>query len=127
MEAASKSPAKSLTNPRGGGIAIWSRTAKTITAYCCTPTAQPSRRFLHGLARDLDPRCRRPHRAVPDSPGVARTLAYGWLTGFRSVGVATIAIVLGLAFLGEFIDQWLGFYYAKRYGGSTRSGWGALI
>src|SRR6266566_5032742 len=57
MEAASKSPAKSLTNPRGGGIAIW----------------------------------------------------------------------LGLAFLGEFIDQWLGFYYAKRYGGSTRSGWGALI
>src|SRR6266699_2083484 len=58
---------------------------------------------------------------------VAGILAYGWLTGFRTVGVATIAIVLGLAFLGEFIDQWLGFYYAKRYGGSTRSGWGALI
>src|SRR5438034_1309278 len=77
MEAASESPAKSLTNPRGGGIAIWSRTAKTITAYCCTPTAQPSRRFLHGLARDLDPRCRRPHRAVPDSPGVTRTLGHG--------------------------------------------------
>src|SRR6266704_594385 len=58
---------------------------------------------------------------------VAGILAYGWLTGFRSVGVATIAIVLGLAFLGEIMDQWLGFYYAKRYGGSTRSGWGALI
>src|SRR2546430_16025551 len=58
---------------------------------------------------------------------VAGILAYGWLTGFRSVGVATIAIVLGLAFLGEIIDNWLGFYYAKRYGGSTRSGWGALI
>ena len=58
---------------------------------------------------------------------VAGILAYGWLTGFRSVGVATIAIVLGLAFLGEIMDQWLGFHYAKRYGGSTRSGWGALI
>ena len=29
---------------------------------------------------------------------VAGILAYGWLTGFRTVGVATIAIVLGLAF-----------------------------
>src|SRR5437773_10766401 len=58
---------------------------------------------------------------------VAGVVGYGWLTGFRSVGVATIAIVLGLAFLGEIIDNWLGFCYAKRYGGSTRSGWGALI
>ena len=58
---------------------------------------------------------------------VGGVLAYGWLTGFRSVGVATIAIVVGLAFLGEIIDQWLGFYYAKRYGGSNRAGWGALI
>ncbi len=58
---------------------------------------------------------------------VAGILAYGWLTGFRTVGVATIAIVLGLAFLGEIIENWIGFRYAKRYGGSTRSGWGALI
>src|SRR4029077_21088230 len=58
---------------------------------------------------------------------VGGILAYGALTGFRSVGVATIAIVLGLAFLGEIIENWIGFRYAKRYGGSTRSGWGALI
>ena len=58
---------------------------------------------------------------------VGGTLAYGWLTDFRTVGVATIAIVLGLAFLGEIIENWIGFRYAKRYGGSTRSGWGALI
>ena len=58
---------------------------------------------------------------------VTGVLAYGWLTGFRSVGVAMIAIVLGLAFLGEIIENWIGFRYAKRYGGSTRSGWGALI
>ena len=58
---------------------------------------------------------------------VGGILAYGWLTGFRSVGVGTIAIVLGIAFLGEIIDNWLGFRFAKRYGGSTPSGWGALL
>src|SRR3989454_9013807 len=58
---------------------------------------------------------------------VAGVAGYGWLTGFRSVGVATIAIVLGLAFLGEIIENWIGFRYAKRYGGATRSGWGALL
>jgi len=58
---------------------------------------------------------------------VTGVLAYGWLTGFRSVGIAMIVIVLGLAFLGEIIENWIGFRYAKRYGGSTRSGWGALI
>src|SRR5467141_2406875 len=58
---------------------------------------------------------------------VGGIVAYGWLTDFRSVGVVMIAIVLGIAFVGEIIDNWLGFRYAKRYGGSTRSGWGALL
>jgi hypothetical protein len=53
-------------------------------------------------------------------------LVYGWLTGFRSVGVATIAIALGIALLGEIVETWLGFRFARRYGGSSRSGWGAL-
>jgi hypothetical protein len=58
---------------------------------------------------------------------VGGILAYGWLTSFRSVGVAIIAIVLGLALCGEIIESWIGFRFAKRYGGSSRSGWGALI
>jgi uncharacterized protein YqgC (DUF456 family) len=58
---------------------------------------------------------------------VGGVLAYGWLTNFRSVGIATIAIVLALAFFGEIIDNWLGFHFARRYGGSKRSGWGALL
>src|SRR5204862_3876679 len=49
------------------------------------------------------------------------------LTAFQSVGVVTIALVVGLAFLGEIIEYWIGFRFAKRYGGSTRSGWGALL
>ena len=58
---------------------------------------------------------------------VGGIIAYGWITGFRSVGVTLIAIVLALAFFGELVDNWIGFRYAKRYGGSSRSGWGALL
>lgn len=54
-------------------------------------------------------------------------VAFGWLTQFRSESVATIAIVLALAFAGELIENWLGFRFARRYGGSHRAGWGALI
>ena len=58
---------------------------------------------------------------------VGGILIYGWMTQFHSIGVATIAIVLALAFLGEIIENWIGFRFAKRYGGSKRAGWGALI
>src|SRR2546425_9562505 len=49
---------------------------------------------------------------------VAGIVGYGWLTDFRSVGVATIGAALGLAFLGEIVEAWLGFRLARAYGGS---------
>src|SRR2546426_1021829 len=58
---------------------------------------------------------------------VAGVVGYGWLTDFRSVGVTTIALVLGLALVGEIVETWLGFRLARRYGGSSRAGWGALV
>jgi hypothetical protein len=58
---------------------------------------------------------------------VLGVLGYGWLTDFRSVGMGIIALVVGLALLGEVIESWLGFRFARRYGGSSRAGWGALI
>jgi uncharacterized protein YqgC (DUF456 family) len=54
-------------------------------------------------------------------------LLFGWMTDFRSTGVWMIAAVLVLAFVGEVLESWLGFRFAKRHGGSSRSGWGALI
>src|SRR6059058_2559735 len=54
---------------------------------------------------------------------VAGIVGYGWLTDFRSVGVATIGTVLGLAFLGEIVEWWLGFRLARTFGGSRRSAW----
>jgi hypothetical protein len=58
---------------------------------------------------------------------VGGLLVYGWLTGFRTVGIATLGVALGLAFVGEIVEMWLGFRFARRYGGSSRSGWGALL
>ena len=58
---------------------------------------------------------------------VLGVIGYGWVTDFRTVGVATIAIVIGLAFVGEILEAWVGFGLARRYGGSPRAGWGALI
>jgi uncharacterized protein YqgC (DUF456 family) len=58
---------------------------------------------------------------------VLGVIGYGWLTGFATVGVAMIAIVLTLAALGEIVEAWVGFRSARRYGGSRRAGWGAMI
>lgn len=58
---------------------------------------------------------------------VLGVIGYGWLTGFHTIGVVTIAIVLGLALVGEIVEWWMGFWFAERYGGSRRAGWGALI
>src|SRR2546426_4619227 len=57
---------------------------------------------------------------------VAGVVGYGWLTDFRSVGVTTIALVLGLALVGEIVETWLGFRLARRYGGSSRAGGGGV-
>lgn len=54
-------------------------------------------------------------------------IAFGWLTGFRSVGVGTIALVAGLALVAEVLEWWLGFRFTEKYGGSTRAGWGAFL
>jgi uncharacterized protein YqgC (DUF456 family) len=57
---------------------------------------------------------------------VLGVLGYGWLTEFRTVGVGTVVLVVGLATVGEVVEAWLGFRLARRYGGSSRAGWGAL-
>jgi len=54
-------------------------------------------------------------------------LSYGWFTDFHTVGLWTTALVLALALLGELIETWLGFRFARKYGASKRAAWGALI
>ncbi|MGH7630379.1 MAG: DUF456 domain-containing protein, partial [Gemmatimonadales bacterium] len=54
-------------------------------------------------------------------------LGYGWLTDFRTLSVGLLALAIGLALVGEVVEAWLGFRLARRYGGSRRAGWGALL
>lgn len=58
---------------------------------------------------------------------VLGVIGYGALTDFRSVGAVTIGLAVALALIGEVLESWIGFRYAKKYGGSSRAGWGALI
>jgi uncharacterized protein YqgC (DUF456 family) len=54
-------------------------------------------------------------------------LIYGAATDFRTAGLWSIVLILVLAFAGEVVESWLGFRFARRYGGSNRSAWGALL
>jgi uncharacterized protein YqgC (DUF456 family) len=54
-------------------------------------------------------------------------IGYGWYTDFDPFGLWFLAAEIGLAFLGELLESWIGFKFARRYGGSKRAGWGALI
>jgi hypothetical protein len=54
-------------------------------------------------------------------------LGYGWLTDFSTLTAGFLALIIGLALLGEVAEAWIGFRFAQRYGGSSRAGWGALI
>lgn len=54
-------------------------------------------------------------------------LGYGYLADFQTLPVWFIGLAIGLAFLGEILESWIGFRFARRYGGSSRAGWGALV
>lgn len=58
---------------------------------------------------------------------VLAVIGYGALTDYQRIGAATILIVVALAAIGEVLEAWLGFGFARRYGGSKRAGWGALV
>jgi uncharacterized protein YqgC (DUF456 family) len=43
------------------------------------------------------------------------------------IGWATIAVVAALALVAEGLEWWLSARYTRKYGGSRRAGWGALL
>ncbi len=54
-------------------------------------------------------------------------LGFGWLTDFRTLGVGLLVTVVVLALVGEAVEAYVGFRFARRYGASSRAGWGALV
>ena len=58
---------------------------------------------------------------------VLAVAAYGFATDFQTVGMTTIVIVVALAAAGEVMEFALGGRYARKYGGSRRAAWGAIL
>ncbi len=58
---------------------------------------------------------------------IAALTAYAWMTDFRTVGWVPIVVVVALAIAAEVIEFSLGGKYARKYGGSKRAAWGAIL
>lgn len=58
---------------------------------------------------------------------VGAALAYNAVTGGDAIGWATIVGATVLVFLAEVVEFVLGGRFARRYGGSRRAGWGAIL
>ena len=54
-------------------------------------------------------------------------IGYGWLTDFRTLSAGFLILAIALCLLGEVFESWIGFRFARKYGGSSRAGWGALV
>jgi uncharacterized protein YqgC (DUF456 family) len=54
-------------------------------------------------------------------------VAFAALTDFQVVGAVPIVTVLALAVVGEVFEFMLGGRYARKYGGSRRAAWGAIL
>lgn len=57
---------------------------------------------------------------------IAAALGYGYLTGIE-IGLVTLIGVFALAVVGEIIEFTLAARYTRKYGGSRRAGWGAIV
>ena len=68
---------------------------------------------------------------LPVLPGVpvaaVGALLAGWMTGFESLGVASILWVAALAVLSGVLDYVAGVVGAKRFGASRAGVWGSVI
>ena len=58
---------------------------------------------------------------------VAALAAFGYFTQFTTIGWVPIVAAVVLAVVAEVVEFVLGGRFAKQYGGSTRSAWGAII
>ena len=58
---------------------------------------------------------------------VGAVAAFAALTDFATVGWMTITLVAVLAIVGEVVEFSLGGRYARKYGGSRRAAWGAIL
>ena len=57
---------------------------------------------------------------------IAAAMGYGYLAG-EGIGFPTLVVIFLLAVVAEIIEFTLAARYTRKYGGSRRAGWGAII
>ena len=58
---------------------------------------------------------------------VGAGLAFNLLVGGEPIGWVTLALTLGIAVVGEVLEFTVAGRYARKYGGSKRAEWGAIL
>jgi uncharacterized protein YqgC (DUF456 family) len=58
---------------------------------------------------------------------IIAALVYDWLVPAASIGWVTLAIAVTLAVIAEVLEFTLSAKYTRKYGGSRRAGWGAIL
>jgi uncharacterized protein YqgC (DUF456 family) len=58
---------------------------------------------------------------------IASAVVYNIVTGTGAIGWFTLVAVAVLGLIAEFIEFTMSARYARKYGGSRRAGWGAMI
>jgi uncharacterized protein YqgC (DUF456 family) len=58
---------------------------------------------------------------------VAVAMAFPYIVGAEPLGAVTLVALVGLALVGELIEFTLSARYTRKYGGSRRASWGAVI
>ncbi|UCC31200.1 MAG: DUF456 domain-containing protein [Phycisphaerales bacterium] len=57
---------------------------------------------------------------------IAIMLGYGWLSDWRGVGLLMVAVLCGLALIGEAVELLASVFTAKKAGASRQAAWGGL-
>ena len=58
---------------------------------------------------------------------IAVAIAFPHLAGVEPLGALSLVVLVGLALVGEVIEFTLSARYTRKYGGSRRASWGAVI
>lgn len=58
---------------------------------------------------------------------IAVAIGFPYVVGSEPLGIVTLVALIGLALVGELFEFTLSARYARKYGGSRRASWGAVI
>lgn len=58
---------------------------------------------------------------------IAVAMGFPYVVGSEPLGIVSLVVLIGLALVGEIIEFTLSARYTRKYGGSRRASWGAVV